>query len=523
MKTESIRAKLALISGIALLAIVFSVGFSYYLAVREAKGIMEEGLNSVADALERSLAYVARVKPDALQDSAFLNQMNSIKLGKSGYVYFINDKGIMVSHPTSQGKDQTGVPHNDYIRAHKEGGILEYVATTTKQDKIAAYRYIEPWKGWIVPGVNKADYFESLKYSFLKWNLACAVVTILLLLTLSAWITRGIMTPIKEVIRIADRMAEGDLGTEIEVKGRGEMSQMLAAMKNMLARVRGIVTSVADASSHVASASSQLMGTAEEMAGGAGDAASQIDSVAAKGEELARVAGEIARNCSEAAEASRRMNGSTEDGERLVRETVSIMHDITARVKDSTLALRDLGETSDKIGTIVSTINDIADQTNLLALNAAIEAARAGEQGRGFAVVADEVRALAERTTGATREIGEMITAIQERTRNVVFSMEEGIREVERGNEKASVSGEALRDIRIQTDMVATEVGNIARSAEQQTATTTEISGNVQMMTAIVHRTAEGAGESTAAANRLAALAGNLEHLVGQFKLHSGE
>jgi methyl-accepting chemotaxis protein/hemerythrin len=178
-----------------------------------------------------------------------------------------------------------------------------------------------------------------------------------------------------------------------------------------------------------------------------------------------------------------------------------------------------LGRRSDEIGAIVGTIEDIADQTNLLALNAAIEAARAGEQGRGFAVVADEVRALAERTTKATREIGLMIKAIQQETRSAVTAMEEGVSEVEQGTGEAARSGEALRKIQDEINDLHLQVQQIATAAEEQTATTNDISSNIHGITEVAQDTVEGARKTSAAAGHLSRLSADLERLVGQFKL----
>jgi methyl-accepting chemotaxis protein len=195
------------------------------------------------------------------------------------------------------------------------------------------------------------------------------------------------------------------------------------------------------------------------------------------------------------------------------------MNSIAERVRSTAKAVESLGSRSDQIGAIVGTIEDIADQTNLLALNAAIEAARAGEQGRGFAVVADEVRALAERTTRATREIGEMIKAIQLETKSAVIAMEEGVSEVAKGSEKAADSGRALEQILQQINDVNAQIHQVATAAEEQTATTSEISNNMQQITEVVAQTSRGAHESASSANRLSALADDLRRIVGQFKV----
>jgi methyl-accepting chemotaxis protein len=234
---------------------------------------------------------------------------------------------------------------------------------------------------------------------------------------------------------------------------------------------------------------------------------------------MSATSGDIAQNCQFAAEGSQRANSAAVSGAKVVDETISIMSSIATRVKLSAQAVESLGNRSDQIGGIVGTIEDIADQTNLLALNAAIEAARAGEQGRGFAVVADEVRALAERTTRATREIGEMIKVIQHETKEAVVTMEEGVTEVAKGSEKAAESGKALEQILEQINSVTCQVAQVATAAEEQTATTSEISHNMQQITEVVSQTASGAQKNAAAANQLSTLAEDLKRIVGQFKL----
>ena len=220
-----------------------------------------------------------------------------------------------------------------------------------------------------------------------------------------------------------------------------------------------------------------------------------------------------------AAEGAKRASQSASDGARVVEKTVFVMGQIALKVQESARTVESLGERSDQIGTIIGTIEEIADQTNLLALNAAIEAARAGEQGRGFAVVADEVRALAERTTRATKEIGEMIKAIQKETHGAVAAMEQGVRQVESGTIEAAKSGQALQDILQQINHVAMQVNQIATAAEEQTATTSEISSNLTQITEVVQQTSQGAHESAAAAAQLSGNADDLQRLVMQFKL----
>ena len=191
---------------------------------------------------------------------------------------------------------------------------------------------------------------------------------------------------------------------------------------------------------------------------------------------------------------------------------------IAEQVQNAAEAIESLGSRSDQIGAIVGTIEDIADQTNLLALNAAIEAARAGEQGRGFAVVADEVRALAERTTRATREIGDMIKAIQKETKIAVETMKEGVFEVAKGTEDAARSGEALQQILHQIGEVTHQVNQIATAAEEQTATTSEISSNIHMITDGFNKASKTAKETSDETGRLNKSSEDLQETVRRFK-----
>jgi methyl-accepting chemotaxis protein len=230
---------------------------------------------------------------------------------------------------------------------------------------------------------------------------------------------------------------------------------------------------------------------------------------------------DIAGSCLSAATGSQEAGNEATHGEGVVQETITRMNLIAARVQESARTIENLGRRSDEIGAIIGTIEDIADQTNLLALNAAIEAARAGEQGRGFAVVADEVRALAERTSKATREIATMIKSIQNDTAAAVSQMENGVKEVEAGIGDAARSGSALGEIIEHINGVTMQVNQIATAAEQQSATTQEITTNIQMINDVIQDTAQGAERSASAAESLSSLAEELNHLVGRFRTRS--
>jgi len=351
----------------------------------------------------------------------------------------------------------------------------------------------------------------------LMYGLGLAALVLSLLTALA--ITRSIKRPLDEVVGSITVIADGDLTRRVAYEGRDELGRLCAHFNDFVGKFQNTMLQLITDASKVASASTQLMGTAHLMAEGSEEVVAQANTVATAGEEMAATSNDIAQNCHLAAQSAQRANDAAVEGADVVQGTVAVMGLIAERVKSAAQTVESLGSRSDQIGAIVGTIEDIADQTNLLALNAAIEAARAGEQGRGFAVVADEVRALAERTTRATKEISDMIKSIQNETRSAVAAMEEGNSEVERGTQEAARSGRALEDILEQINAVTTQANQIATAAEEQTATTGEISSNMMQITTVVQRTARGAGETAEAARSLSVMSEELQRMVAQFKV----
>ena len=360
---------------------------------------------------------------------------------------------------------------------------------------------------------------QSASRTALIFMIVCGTIAIGAALIISFLVTSTIIRPIRSCMQVADAIATGDLTVHIDAQGKDETAVLMRAMGNMAQYMRETIGMLKTAATNVADAANRLQHTSTDMLAGTDTVASQALNVATAGNEMAATAGDIAQNCQMTAQSADTASSAARTGETVVQSTINATATITERVKSAAGTVDSLGKRSDQIGEIVSTIEDIADQTNLLALNAAIEAARAGEMGRGFAVVADEVRVLAERTTAATREIGQMIKNIQEETRTAVSAMDDGVRQVERGALEAEKSGTALQDILSQITAVTGQIGQIATAAEEQTATTHEISNNMQQITATVGHATQHAKDTATAAQHLSGLAGELQQLVARFKL----
>jgi methyl-accepting chemotaxis protein len=415
--------------------------------------------------------------------------------------------------------------------------VLEKVKSgevkTTQEANTAIGVYKENIHGMEKLTVQIADDFDKMMASglveaneietkLITSIVAISVIAFILTILIVIATLRGILKPLGQMLDMVTDMAkgEGDLTRRLDTSANDELAEISGMFNLFIEKLHGNISQISETSQQVAATSTQLHATAEQIATGAEEVAAQTATVATAGEEMTATSSEISQSCQYASEGSQQANQAALAGVQAVKETIAVMGSIADKVKSSAATVGGLGSRSDQIGEIVGTIEDIADQTNLLALNAAIEAARAGEQGRGFAVVADEVRALADRTTKATKEISEMIKAIQSETRSAVAAMEEGVLEVAKGSEKAAKSGEALEQILDKIGAVSSQITQVATAAEEQTATTSEISNNMHMITEVVQTSSRGASETAVAASELSRESDQLQRLVSQFKLN---
>jgi len=348
---------------------------------------------------------------------------------------------------------------------------------------------------------------------------AIGLVLLVVMTGIIGFLSNAAFKPLAGIVAALEKAAGGDLSIRADVSGNGEFVRLATAFNTMMTDMNKAMRQFFSVADTVRDSVVMVRSTTDAMASAAEDVAVQASTIATASEEMSATSGDIARNCLYAAESAQKATEQTHSGSQLAQSSSRLMENIAQRVNVSSKTVEGLGQRSDQIGAIVNTIQDIADQTNLLALNAAIEAARAGEQGRGFAVVADEVRALAERTTKATKEIATMIKAIQSETQSAVNSMSEGVDEVKRGTLETTRSGEALEDILNKINDLTMQISQVATAAEEQTATTQEITNNIQMITDVVNRNVENAHSTTQATTLLAKQVDGLHELVGHFRL----
>lgn len=383
-------------------------------------------------------------------------------------------------------------------RMEKLSEMIERSAVAAKEDDLAATRSARTTM-FVIGGLGLA--------------VACAMAFA---------IARGISGALNACNTAMKQIAAGDLRVRVGYSKHDELGELASNCNQMTAQMGTVIGQVMSASREVAAAAEQISASSDLLSRGLGEQTSQVTQVAAAVDQMAASVSEVAKRSTDAAGAAESSGKLAQSGTEAVGQTVEGIEQIDRTVSASAQSVNTLGQRGQEIGRLVSVINDIAEQTNLLALNAAIEAARAGEHGRGFAVVADEVRKLADRTTKATDEIAVSIRSIQDETKAAVSQMKTGTESVRQGVERSTKAKEALEQIRSSSRDLGSMIQTIAAAAEEQASASGEIGRSVAKIAAISQESAAGVAEATQASRSLAEKAGQLRSMVERFKVEAG-
>jgi methyl-accepting chemotaxis protein len=454
----------------------------------------------IADELSRSQSAYATYRATPLEDD---ERLAGDKLDKLWPVYVSSSAQIISLLDAGQVDQARAVLNSSNNAVFKEARDLVKVMIDSNNRQIK----------------EGAQAARDLRTSAFEWMIAGIVLAFIIAIGTGILITRLITRPIAQAVESAQRVAKGDLTQAITTDRKDEAGQLLMALSDMQDGLKHTLLEIANAADQLASAAEELSAVTDESTRGLTRQNDEIQQAATAVNQMTAAVEEVARNAVSTSEASRQTTGEADDGRQQVDQAVLGMTSMVTEINGSTQAVSDLADQVREIGKVVDVIRSIADQTNLLALNAAIEAARAGEQGRGFAVVADEVRALAHRTQTSTVDIEQMIGHVQQRADGAVNAMNKSLTLASDTQVQAKNAGDALQKITSSVAKINERNLVIASASEEQAQVAREVDRNLLNIQDLSTQTAAGANQTSASSQELSRLATSFNVLVAKFQL----
>ncbi len=481
----------------------------------------------------QELSLITLIPYDAVLNEVSAH-LNGLTFGKSGYIYVADtgaDEAKLVVHPSLAGKNLYSLfpdlKANFREMYQSDAGIFYYTAKVAGQDKEqreskAIFQKVEGWNWVAVIKTYTSEYQEEINGVLLFTAIVAAVGAVILCLAVW-WFVRRTLNPLSEISSGLNEIGQGNLAfrfnKQVDSNSNNELHQLQTSIQIMRDNLLTLINQVKQSSIHLIESSQRINESNAELFDKANQSTQSCTEVASAIQQVSVATEEVATSTVEVSEETKQVNSMTERGHLAVKDVEKTVANLSTSFEHAAKTIEEVEVSTTNIGAVITVINEIAEQTNLLALNAAIEAARAGEQGRGFAVVADEVRVLAQRTQQSTEEIREVVERLQKGSRSAVATMENGRDQVALSVEQAGDAGALLTQIHDSMVLVAERIAHVATASEEQSVAATQIRGNSEDLHNAAQSTLDEVRNSQQQSERIYELANELQANLSKFRI----